>query len=148
MVEGFPCSRARRCGRRGKIRKGAFKTCSPTFVNSEARASDFRRDCEVEDVSTLAHFPMRLWRKNRIRRRTQRRTSLLSAALEPTGTEECGTLGIVSRKSRCVVSNSAMRSSDGLMRSETCFILAMIESAFFFSFLSGRFPRWPCCAAL
>src|SRR6266852_3808010 len=65
----------------------------------------------------------------------QRRISTLSVTKCPRGTEECGTLGMVSRRSRCLASSSPMRSSDCLMRSETCFISAMRESAFCFPFL-------------
>src|SRR5260370_1406163 len=41
-----------------EIREGALEAGSPTFIDGEARACDFRGDGEVEDAGALADFPM------------------------------------------------------------------------------------------
>src|SRR5216683_1381035 len=43
-----------------KIGEGAFESGAPPFVNSKARAGDFRGGGEVEDTGALTDFPMRL----------------------------------------------------------------------------------------
>ncbi len=88
-----------------KIRQRALQAGAPAFVDRESRAGDFRGGGEIENPGALADFPVGAWRKVECRRRAPAAHFDIVRALEPSGTLECGTLGMVSRNSRCVSSS-------------------------------------------
>jgi len=145
MVEESPSSRAHAYERRGKNWQERARAGAPAFVNGETRAGDLCGGRQIQDACAFATSQWGFGGKSNFGGAPQRRTSTLSAALAPTGTDECGTLGIVRSRPRWLASSSATRSSDFLMSSESCFIPQLAHRRSVLSFLSRAISSLAFC---
>ena len=73
-----------------EVDQRAFQLARPAPINGEPRAGDLGGAFQIQDAQLRAQIPMRLGFEIELARLPQRRTSTLSSALLPTGTDSCG----------------------------------------------------------